>query len=74
MNPQFIVTINDDEKKNVLSTMLLDDLSTYVGEVTASNQVNLVLIAEIEEETAASIETMKLTVSTDIGNNTIQLQ
>ncbi|HKM34103.1 MAG TPA: hypothetical protein VJY54_05110 [Lachnospiraceae bacterium] len=74
MTPQFIVTINDDKRKSALSTILLDDISTYVGELSASAQKNLFLIVEIEEETAASIENIKLTVSTDIGYTTIPLQ
>lgn len=74
VTPQFIVTINDNIKKNAMSTMLLDDISTYAGKLTASGNEKLVLIIEIEEETAASIENMNLTVSTNIGNTTIPLQ
>lgn len=72
--PQFIVTINDNIRKNALSTMLLEDISTYAGLLTASENQNLVMIVEIEEETAASIENMNLTVSTNMGSTTIPLQ
>lgn len=72
--PSFYVTINDTIKKNVLSTMLLDDLGTYRGELPASGEVNLVLIVELEEENTTAIDQMKLTVSTDVGKTTIPLQ
>lgn len=72
--PSFYVTINDSIKKNVLSTMLLDDLGTYRGELPALGEVNLVLIVELEEENTTAIDQMKLTVSTDVGKTTIPLQ
>ncbi len=72
--PSFYVTINDAIKKNVLSTMLLDDLGTYRGELPALGEVNLVLIVELDEENTTAIEQIKLTVSTDVGKTTIPLQ
>lgn len=73
-SPLFIVTINGDKRIGALSTILLDDISTYVGELSPSAQENLVMMVEIEEGTASSIENMILTVSTDVGSTTILLK
>ncbi len=69
MAPRFTLLINDTEKQPVLATMLLDDLSTYMGSLEAGEEVKLVLIAEIDENLAESIETLRLSVSA--GGNSV---
>ncbi|MBD5537803.1 MAG: hypothetical protein HDQ99_19565 [Lachnospiraceae bacterium] len=61
--PRFVVKINDTERTHVISTMLLDDLSTYIGSLAAGEEISLVLLAEIDN-TLDTIEKLELTVST----------
>lgn len=72
--PHFSVTVNDTKPQNALHTMLLDDLSTYIGKVEAGETVSLVLLAEIDEDVAAAATEMKLNVKTEAGSAMISLQ
>lgn len=69
MAPRFTLLINDTEKVPVLATMLLDDLSTYMGSLEAGEEVKLVLIAEVDESLAESITALRLSVSA--GGNSV---
>ena len=68
-----MVQINDTERTHVISTMLLDDLSTYVGSLQAGEEISLVLLAEIDN-TLDSIEKLELTVNTAEGSAKALLQ
>lgn len=72
--PKCTIAVNDTERRNILSTMLLDDLSTYVGTLGADEEISLVLLAEIEEAYADSVENLRLTAKTDAGSVTAVLQ
>ncbi|MBD5499315.1 MAG: hypothetical protein HDR11_16465 [Lachnospiraceae bacterium] len=61
--PRCTLKINDTERTHVISTMLLDDLSTYVGSLAAGEEISLVLLAEIDN-TLDTIEKLELTVRT----------
>lgn len=61
--PRCTIKINDTERTHVISTMLLDDLSTYIGSLAAGEEISLVLLAEIDN-TLDTIENLELTVST----------
>lgn len=74
MAPKCIVTVNDSKQSVALSTMLLDDLNTYVGTLAAGEEVSLVLLAEMETSVLEQVETIKLKVSTDTGSVTTLLQ
>lgn len=74
LNPHFSVTINDTKPQNALHTMLLDDLSTYIGKVEASGTVSLVLLAEIDADVAAAATEMKLNATTEAGSALLVLQ
>lgn len=54
------VTVNENYTRRALTTMLLEDLSTYMGEVPAGETVETVLVIEISEETAANISTVSI--------------
>ncbi len=69
-----VVTVNDNAQSMTLSTMLLDDLSTYVGTVAAGEEISLVLLAEMEPSVLEQIESIKLKVTTDSGSVTTLLQ
>lgn len=72
--PKCTVTINGTEKTNILSTMLLDDLSTYIGSVSGGEEVSLVLLAEVDSSTSETIDSLQLKVKTDDGSVTTLLQ
>lgn len=72
--PRFLVTINDEKRINTLSTILLDDITTFVGQLPASAQEEMVMIVELDDQTAASINNMKLTISSRMGQCTIPLE
>lgn len=72
--PKCVVTLNDAEQSYALSTMLLDDLSTYVDTVSAGEEVSLVLLAEMETSALEVVNSIKLKVITDAGSVTTLLQ
>lgn len=53
--PRFKVGINGESTRFALSTLLMDDLANYRGTLAAGEEVTLVIIAEIPEETAENI-------------------
>lgn len=61
--PRCTLKINDTVRTHVISTMLLDDLSTYIGSLATGEEISLVLLAEIDN-TLDTIEKLELTVST----------
>ena len=71
--PRCTLKINDTERTHVVSTMLLDDLSTYIGSLAAGEEISLVLLAEIDN-TLDTIEKLELTVSTAEENAVTLLQ
>lgn len=74
VSPKFRVIVNGTENKHTLSTMLLDDLSTYVGTLAAGEEVSLVLLVEIESAVLEQVESIELKVTTDEGSVTTLLQ
>ena len=54
-NISYKVSLDGNGYKFALSTMLLDDLSTYVGTIDSGNSVELVVISEWDEELLNSI-------------------
>lgn len=58
--PLFRIRINDGSRIDVLTTMLLNDLSTYKETVTAGTLVETVLIAAITQEEADRIQSLVL--------------
>lgn len=66
---RYTVLINQTERRPVLTTMLLDDLGTYVGSLGAGEEVELVLLAEIDNTLAEGIFELRLSVSA--GGNTV---
>lgn len=69
----YSVNIGNGTKENAITTMLLNDLSTYMGTIPAGGSQNLVLLFEIDENTADSITDMQLQFRNDAGTSTIQL-
>lgn len=54
------VTVNENYTRRALTTMLLEDLSSYMGTVSAGETAQTVLVIEISEETAENITSLGL--------------
>lgn len=59
-NVSYKVSLDGNGYRYALSTMLLDDLSTYVGTLESENSVELVLISEWKEEEINNITNLTL--------------
>ncbi len=57
---KFKISLNEASPKYALTTMLENDLASYIGTIPAGSSENLVLICELPEEEAGSIETVRL--------------
>lgn len=66
--PRFTVLINETERRPNLTTMLTDDLGTYVGSLRAGEEVELVLLVEIDSTLAGEISQLRLSVTTSAGS------
>jgi len=73
-NVLFRITANGGYTRNTLTTMLLDDMSTYVGTLGAGEAQEVVLLAEVDDNVANSISTLMLNLKNDAKTCTIQLQ
>lgn len=72
-NTRFKISINGETPKYVLTTMLMDDLSSYVGTIAAGTSQRLVLVCEIPTEKANSIQTLSLNMKNVSEDGTISL-
>ncbi len=54
------VIINEKHSYNMMTTMLMNDLSTYVAQIQAGGSDNLVLITEIDQSTADGLNAMNI--------------
>lgn len=72
--PKSTVVINGKETKNILSTMLLDDLSTYEGSLAGGEALDLVLLAEIDETMSETFESLSLRMKIETGSVTTTLK
>ncbi len=72
--PYCVLRINDTDKYFIQTTLLNDDITTYHGTMEAGAAVQLVMIAEIPEEKADSIETLKLSVTAGDRTTVTELQ
>lgn len=68
------VTINESYSKNALTTMLTDDMSTYMGTIPAGENKQVVLITEIDKNMADSITSVSLNFKNESKTGTIRLK
>ena len=68
------VLVNGSYSRNVLTTMLMDDMSTYVDDIPAGDTVQLVLLTELDHDVAESISTLMLSLKNETKTCTIQLK
>ena len=69
----FVITINDGESYNAQTTMLLNDLSTYVGTLEQGTSQDMVLMFEVEQEVADNISKLTLQYKKESTIDTILL-
>ncbi|MGN0483024.1 MAG: DUF4352 domain-containing protein [Lachnospiraceae bacterium] len=60
--PVFTVNVNDGTKVQAETTILLDDLSTFSADLNVGQTVSTVLLFQLPEETANSIQNINLQV------------
>lgn len=67
-------TVNGSNSYNILTTMLMNDMSTYVGIVPAGACADVVLLAEVDSEVSNSITSLIINLKDESKACTIQLQ
>lgn len=73
-NIRYRISVNGGEMKSALSTLLLDDLSSYKDVIPAGTSVVLVLTREVTEEEANEISTISLSLKNASENATTLLE
>lgn len=63
---KFKISLNGVSPKYALTTMLENDLASYIGTIPAGGSENLVLVCELPEEEAGSIEAVTLFMRNDL--------
>lgn len=71
-NIKFRVSINEGRMESILTTLLLDDLSSYKGTVPAGESIPLVLVKEVPE--AEEITTISLMLKNEAESTTTLLE
>lgn len=71
-NIKFRVSINDGGMESMLTTLLLDDLSSYKGTVPSGESIPLVLVKEVPE--AEEITTISLMLKNEAESTTTLLE
>lgn len=69
--PRFKIGINGEAAHYALSTLLMDDLANFRGTLAAGEETNLVIMAEITEEKAGSIDSVKVIMQNGLNSATI---
>jgi hypothetical protein len=59
VEPGFSVTVNESEKARVMTTLLVDDLATFMGTIPKRQSVETILLANIPEDTIPKLLTLE---------------
>lgn len=70
---KYQININNSIQKEAQVTLMLDDLSTFVGSIDPGQSVNTSLIFELEEGAVKDIQSMKLAVNKDNTEYIVEL-
>ena len=70
---RYIITVNDGTRGNALTTMLPNDMSTYVETMAPGETQGLVLLLEVNEDMANGIQNISLRLKNTSNEYTIQL-
>lgn len=73
LETKFKISFNGETPKYALTTMLTNDLASYKGTIAAGSSEPLVLVAELQEDKAQSIQTMSLMMRNGTEEATISL-
>lgn len=74
MKPRFRISINGSSQINALSTLLLDDLKTTNCTIAPGESHSAVVVFEVAQETASSLQQLTLTVRMDGDSWTTKLE
>lgn len=74
LGTKFRISINNGTYKYALTTMLMNDMSSYIGTVPAGGTENLVLVCEVPEEDAGSVQTVTLMMKNAAENAQLVLE
>lgn len=74
LKPKFRISINGGSQINALSTLLLDDLKTTNCTIAPGESHSAVVVFEVAQDTALSLEKLTLTVRMDGDSWTTQLE
>lgn len=70
---RYIITVNGSVRGNALTTMLSNDMSTYAETLNSGETRELVLLMEINEDVAGSVQSISLHLKNASNEYTIQL-
>lgn len=70
----FRITVNGDYRRNAMTVLLLDDMTTLKETLPAGESTNAVLIIEVEQESIEQIDSISLNLKNDVKAYTIQLK
>ena len=73
LNTKFKISFNGESPRYALTTMLTNDLASYNGSIAAGAKEELVLIAELQEDKAQSIQTISLIMRNAADEATLPL-
>lgn len=69
----FTLTVNEEYSRRALTTMLDNDLSTYVGSLSGNESREVVLIIEVDNTLVDNINSLSIKVQDGEKNHTIQI-
>lgn len=72
-NSRYIITVNDSIRANALTTMLPNDMSTYMDTLEPGQTQELVLLLEVNEDVAGAVQKIALRLKNASNEYTIQL-
>ncbi len=73
LETKFKIAFNGDSPKYALTTMLTNDMASYKGTIAAGDSEQLVLVAELQEDKAQSIQMISLIMRNGTEEATISL-
>lgn len=68
----FVLTVNEEYSRRALTTMLDNDLSTYMGTLGGNESKEVVLIIEVDSALAGNISSLSIKVQNGEKKHTIQ--
>lgn len=65
VDPKFTVSFNEQGAKSALTTLLLDDMANFRGSIPASENVKLVIVAQVSDADAENISSIAIKMKND---------